>query len=868
MKRLLVCLLLAIAVSGSSIAQTQSMADSGQHSNYDHRAAFAPLFYPTGNEFRSASGQPGPAYWQNRADYKIDATLDTAQHRITGSVTISYKNNSPDGLNFLWLQLDQNIYRADSRGQATTSQAAGRWSNRTFTEGDELKSVSIVSNGVVTKAKYNVTDTRMQIWLPRPLAAKKGTVQLKIDYAFSIPEYGTDRMGRVKTKNGWIYEIAQWYPRMCVYDDVLGWNTLPYLGTGEFYLEYGDIDYTITAPSNLVIVGSGEVQNPSEVYTSSTISRINRAKNSDETVTIVGAHELGSWHPDKPSLTWHFLCKNTRDVAWAGSKAFVWDAARINLPGGRKALAQSVYPTESAGDDAWGRATEYTKSCIELYSKEWFEFTYPIATNVAGQISGMEYPGIVFCPWTRKGESLWSVTNHEFGHNWFPMIVGSNERKYGWMDEGFNTFINGIDTKAFNNGEYYHPSDVQQTASSIFAGNADPILTIPDATQPEYWATALYSKPAVGLNILRKHVLGTERFDSAFRAYIARWAFKHPTPFDFFRTMDNVGGEDLSWFWRGWFLTTSKLDQAVAEISYPNNDPSKGALITVVNKEQMVLPVPMLIEEENGKKDSITLPAEIWHRGGSWTFRYASTSKIKKVTIDPDHDYPDVNPSNNTLKGISNKPVTKGTTANDVINNYLRAVGGVDKLSGINDLSYTASGTVQGQDIKLSTQYKAPDRLLLLLTVPAMNLTAQKILITENDVALETMGQSAPLDDAMKKDLKEELKPFAEMDYIKNGSTLQLAPMLEEINGNDAYVITVTSATGNVTKEYFDANTGLKLRKEAIGGPVPAVSDYSDYKEVNGILFPHIEDINQGTPFKLTVTDIKVNSGLKNEDFK
>jgi hypothetical protein len=395
MKRLLVCLLLAIVFSGSAMAQ-QSTADSGQHSNYDHRAAFAPLFYPTGNEFRSASGQPGPAYWQNRANYKIVAALDTAQHRITGSVTISYKNNSPDNLNFLWLQLDQNIYRADSRGQATTPQAGGRWSNRTFTEGDELKSVSIVSNGTATKAKYNVTDTRMQIWLPKPLAAKTGTVQLKIDYAFSIPEYGTDRTGRTKTKNGWIYEIAQWYPRMCVYDDVLGWNTLPYLGTGEFYLEYGDIDYTITAPSNLVIVGSGEVQNPSEVYTSSTISRINRAKNSDETVTIVGAHELGNWHPDKPSLTWHFLCKNTRDVAWAASKAFVWDAARINLPGGRKALAQSVYPTESAGDDAWGRSTEYTKSCIELYSKEWFEFTYPVATNVAGQISGMEYPGIVF----------------------------------------------------------------------------------------------------------------------------------------------------------------------------------------------------------------------------------------------------------------------------------------------------------------------------------------------------------------------------------------------------------------------------------------------------------------------------------------
>ncbi len=622
-------------------------------SNYDQHIAFNPLFYPAnGNEYRSASGAPGPAYWQNRADYKIVATLDTAQHRITGSVIITYKNNSPDALKFLWLQLDQNIYREASRAQATTLQTGGRWAARSFTNGYELSNVEVLSKGKSIKSKYIVSDTRMQVWLPDTLKAKTGTVQLKIDYVFSIPEYGTDRMARLNTQNGWVYEIAQWYPRMCVYDDVLGWNTLPYLGAGEFYLEYGDIDYTVTAPSNLIIVGSGEIQNPKEVYTSTVLNRFEEAKKSDKTVTIVGADELSgnAYHPDKPLLTWHFLCKQTRDVAWAASKAFVWDAARINLPSGKKALAQSVYPDESAGNDAWGRSTEYTKSCIELYSKQWYEFTYPAATNVAGRVGGMEYPGIVFCSWKSKTGSLWGVTNHEFGHNWFPMIVGSNERKYPWMDEGFNTFINGVDTKVFNSGEYYKRADVQRTASSMFKADADAIMTAPDVTQQTFLGNAAYRKPGTGLDILRKYILGEERFDSAFRTYIARWAFKHPTPYDFFRTMENVGGEDLSWFWRGWFMTNDKLDQAVTEIKYVDNDTAKDALITVANNEQMVLPVPVMIEMENGTKDSLTLPAEIWQRGGSWTFRYHPASKVVKVTIDPDHDYPDMNPSNNVLE--------------------------------------------------------------------------------------------------------------------------------------------------------------------------------------------------------------------------
>ena len=865
MKNVSVLLFLCL-LSGSAV---YAQADSAAH--YDQHVAFNPLFYPAnGNEYRSAGGQPGPAYWQNKADYKIISSLDTAQHVVKGSVVITYKNNSPDALNFLWLQLDQNIYREDSRGQATTLISGGRWANKSFTKGAELYTVDIVMNGITTKAKYTVSDTRMQVWLPKALAAKSGMVQLKISYSFSVPQYGTDRMGRLETKNGWIYEIAQWYPRMCVYDDVEGWNTLPYLGAGEFYLEYGDIDYSITAPANLIIGGSGQLLNPAEVLTPTAFKRYTQAKSSDKTVTIVGADELNGtgFHPAKPTLTWHFLCTNTRDVAWAASKAFIWDAARINLPSGKKALAQSVYPVESGTDDGWKRSTEFVKASIELYSKEWFEFTYPSATNVAGVVGGMEYPGIVFCGWKSKSGGLWGVTNHEFGHNWFPMIVGSNERKYPWMDEGFNTFINGVDTKVFNNGEFDEKSDLQRIAPYIFKKDADAIMTIPDVTQQSFLGIAAYQKPGAGLGILRDHILGPVRFDSAFRTYIARWAFKHPTPWDFFRTMENVSGEDLSYFWRGWFLTNSKLDQGIGAIKYIDNDPAKGALITVVNNEQMVLPVKLLVEQANGKTDSLELPAEIWQRGGKWTFHYPSTTKIKKITIDPGHDYPDINPSNNTFSGIQQKPVPAGTTAASVVNNYLKAIGGDDKLKGIKDFSYTATGAVQGQDIQLETKFKIPGYLLQSISLPSSNTIVQKTLVNGDSVSMSSMGQAAPVDDETRKKIKEQLTPFPELEYSKPGYVLTLAPMMENIDDKDVYLVSVKSPADFTVKEYYDVVTGLKLRKEATGEGPQTIINYADYKEVNGIMFPFSQTISQGVDIRLTIKDVKINSGLKDEDFK
>ena len=630
-------------------------------SNYDAKEAFNPQFYPyTGNDFRSASGEPGPKYWQNRADYKINCTLDTATSILNGDVEITYTNNSPDNLKFVWLQLDQNIYKEDSRASATTTETGGRWANNAFTDGYVIKAVSIDNSNKGYNPKYTVSDTRMQVWLQDALKASGGKIKMGIKFEFKVPQYGTDRMGRLNTKNGTIFQIAQWFPRLCVYDDVQGWNILPYLGAGEFYLEYGDIEYTVNLPSNMVVVGSGELVNPQECFTSNQLKKYNDAKGSDKTVVIRSENEIDDKNaqPKKSTSTWKFKIQNARDVAWAASRAFILDAAKINLPSGKKALAMSAYPVESTRDkkgNDWRRSTEMTKGSIEHYSSKWYEFPYPAAVNVAGIVGGMEYPGIVFCSSNSVGSGLWGVTDHEFGHTWFPMIVGSNERKYAWMDEGFNTFINDLSTEAFNKGEFAQQSFFDNPTSSFmikytFGDKMDGLFNEPDVIQQENLGTAAYNKPSQMLHALREQVLTPERFDAAFREYISRWAFKHPTPWDFFHTIENVAGEDLGWFWRAWVLNTWKLDQSVKGVKYVKNIPANGALITLENLEKMAMPVTVLVKEANGQEHKINLPVEVWQRGPEWTFGVPTTSEIKEIILDPDKKLPDWNRENNKLK--------------------------------------------------------------------------------------------------------------------------------------------------------------------------------------------------------------------------
>jgi hypothetical protein len=634
-----------------------------QVSKYNYQETFAPFFYTkSGTNTRSASGQPGFEYWQNRADYQLSAKLDETNNEISGTSIISYTNNSPDKMSFLWMHLDQNLFKDDSRGTAVIPLIGSRngAQGQIFDGGFKIKSVRIlVSNkGIATEkdVKYLITDTRMQVFLPQELNSKGGNIKIKIDFSFIVPNEGSDRLGILGTMNGKIFTIAQWYPRMCVYDDIAGWNTNPYQGASEFYLEYGDFDVNITVPSNHFVVCSGELINVNEVYTIEQQKRWEQASKSDQTVVIRSAEELKSTSNaiSQSNKTWHFKIKNARDVAWASSAAFIIDAAKINLPSGKKSIAISAYPTESNGNRAWSRSTEYTKTSIEHYSKKWFEYPYPAAVNVAGIVGGMEYPGIVFCDYSSKNADLWGVTDHEFGHIWFPMIVGSNERLYAWMDEGLNTFINSLSAEDFNKGEYKEKAaDLHVFAERYTHPNLETVMSSPDNMKEVNIGTLGYRKPGTALVILREQVLGPERFDFAFRTYVERWAYKHPAPDDFFRTMENAAGEDLSWFWRAWFVNNWRLDQGVNSVKYVNNNPKFGALITIENFEKMVMPVIMDIKTKSGKVTRVKLPVEIWQKNVDWTFKFNSTEEIESVVLDPDHVFPDCNESNNSWK--SNK---------------------------------------------------------------------------------------------------------------------------------------------------------------------------------------------------------------------
>ena len=556
------------------------------------------------------------------------------------------------------MQLDQNLFKNDSSGNAIIPPTGSRNGahGQQFDGGYTIKSVKLISvekgKTIELSVEFLIQDTRMQIYLPSAISAGGGQLKLKIEYSFISPDYGSDRMGILNTKNGKIFSVAQWYPRMCVYDDVLGWNTLPYTGPSEFYLEYGDYDISITVPSNHIVVSSGELTNPQDVYTLEQQNRWKSAAQSDKTVIIRSSSELAnpkSRPTGKQELTWNFKLKNARDAAWASSAAFIIDAARMNLPSGKKSMAISAYPVESDGVDAWGRSTEYTKASNEFNSNKWLEFPYPAATNVASVAGGMEYPGIVFCGASAKSGALWGVTDHEFGHTWFPMIVGSNERLFAWMDEGFNTFINSLASKDFNGGEYNPRTMDMHNLGNIITNDAfEPVMSSPDNMKERNIGVLAYYKPAIGLTLLREQVIGPDRFDRAFKTYIERWAYKHPTPDDFFRTIENVAGENLNWFWRGWFINNWKLDQAVTDVKYVKNDPAQGALITIENLEKMPMPVILEIKTKSGKVSRLKLPVEVWQRNKQWTFIYPSVEEIISVVSDPDKVLPDSNSSNNS----------------------------------------------------------------------------------------------------------------------------------------------------------------------------------------------------------------------------
>ncbi|MEI6739227.1 MAG: M1 family metallopeptidase [Gemmatimonadaceae bacterium] len=610
---------------------------------------FAPLTLPTANEQRAGSGAPGARYWQNRADYALAATLDTGTRTVRGEMTLRYSNRSPDTLRYLWMHVEQNAFRDKSLNSYIFAQNS-RFGARGFNGGytfTRLQQRLTPPGGAArtTPLTSRVNETVMKVELAEPLAPGR-TAVVEAAWSFPVPEHGADRMGW----DGALYEIAQWFPRVAVYDDVRGWNIEPYLGQGEFYLDYGDYTLSVTVPAGYIVAATGALQNPRDVLTPTQIARHAAAARADTVVRLITAEELanGTARPSKTGMrTWKFAAKNVRDAVFAASPEFQWDASSY-----KGIMAYAYYRPSAAA--TWKDAADQSRMSIQEYSERWFPYPWPHISAVEGPISGMEYPMIAM---ETKGDEvydLYNVITHEIGHMWFPMIVGSNERVYMWQDEGFNTFIN-----TFSEGRRYpekgdqmaRAAEERRLVEQYMAMGADkPVNMNPDRIDPRLLGEAAYVKPSVGLQLLRQEILGAEAFDDAFRTYVKRWAYKHPTPSDFFRTMEEVGGRRLDWFWRGWFLENARYDQSVDSVATRTIGDTTKAVVLFGNRERGVLPMRVRFTFADGSAEDLVYPAEVWSTNSRHYVRQYSWAKkaLVRVEIDPEHRLADIDRRNNS----------------------------------------------------------------------------------------------------------------------------------------------------------------------------------------------------------------------------
>jgi hypothetical protein len=464
-------------------------------------------------------------------------------------------------------------------------------------------------------------------------------LDLDIGWRFTVPDYGAGRMGR----DGSLYELGQWYPRMAVYDDVRGWNHEPYIGGGEFYLEYGRFDVALTVPADYIVGATGVLLNPEQVLTPGQRARLARARGSAAAVAIITAAEAGRADRTRPvrsgTLTWRFAADSVRDFAFAAAPDFRWDAS-----GYRSTLVHTLYRPSAP---EWEEANRMVRDAVEYYSEQWYPYPYPHITSIEGPIEGMEYPMITFDPRAPSREERQWVLAHELGHQWVPMIVGSNERLYPWMDEGFNTFIDLANAARYFTGTAYgdsievHPLHLYP--DHAIPGREQPLISRPTESHDLFWTG--YQKPALMLQTLRYEVLGKERFDHAFRQYLRAWAYKHPTPADFFRVMRDASGVDLDFFWRDWIYSTARLDQAVDSTAMAEG----GQKVFLSNRGTMTLPLELELTYEDGATDRVQLPVEMWNLGPRFSYRVRGGKRVTTVIVDPRGALPDVDRANNRL---------------------------------------------------------------------------------------------------------------------------------------------------------------------------------------------------------------------------
>jgi hypothetical protein len=647
-----------ILVASSAAAQTQPPATATgarpprtfDSSGVGDTSIFAPLPVVRGNIYRSGSGAPGAKYWQQRVDYDLKASIDTAAKQVSGALVMRYTNNSPDTLRYIWIQTEQNAFKSGSLNSYIFPPDS-RFGALNFEGGNVFTRFDQVSGTTARPVRNKITPrdngTMARIDLVTPLAPGQ-TATFDIAWHFLVPEHGADRMGR----DGALYEIAQWYPRAAVYDDVRGWNTEPYLGQGEFYLEYGDYNLEVTVPAGYVVAATGALQNAAQVLAPAQISRLAQAAKGPTVVNIITQPELtsGAWRPKTTAATatWKFKSHNVRDVVFAASPDYMWDASSW-----KGIMAYAYYRPTAI--ETWKDAADMSRMSVQEYSERWFQYPWPHISAVEGPISGMEYPMIAMENKSADKYDLYNVVTHEIGHMWFPMIVGSNERQHMWQDEGFNTFINYFsEARRFpEKGDYLARvrSDRENAVEAYMTRNLDqPIDINPDRVNPGFLGENAYVKPAVGLAMLREEILGPAVFDDAFREYIRRWAFKHPTPHDFFRTMEDASGRRLDYFWREWFIENPHFDQAIDTVvtrTFANTD---SAVVVFSNRARGVLPIRARFTFEDGTTQDFDYPAEVWSTNtGFYLRKYGFAKKVAKVEIDPDHRLVDLERANNVF---------------------------------------------------------------------------------------------------------------------------------------------------------------------------------------------------------------------------
>jgi hypothetical protein len=585
-KRIAAAIFLSAVVLGAAAqTQTSTQAWQGKFEQLDQAL-------PTPNGYRTGSGAPGPNYWQQRADYVINVEVDDNTQLLTGSETITYYNNAPEPLSFLWLQLDQNIFAPENMtgktntGQVRDSVPAGFLnyiSGITVSDYKGGYTIKSVKDAAGKPLPYTINNTMMRIDLP---ASMKTGDKFVFSVDWSYTEYdrhifnGRGGYEYFPEDGNYLYTFAQWFPRMCVFDDYEGWQNKQFLGQGEFALTFGNYRVKITVPSDHIVGATGTIQNAKDVLTAEQLARYEKAKKTfDAPVVIVTEEEARAKEKTRATTkkTWEFYAENVRDFAFAHSRKFIWDAQAVKI-GDKTPLAMSLYPKE--GNPLWGKeSTKAVKNCLEVYSKRTIDYPYPVAYSVHTANQGMEYPMICFNGGRPNPDGTYSqqtligmvhVIIHEVGHNFFPMIVNSDERQWSWMDEGLNSFLDK-ETLQERYPELNYTRGTPKTITQFMKGDKTkmrPIMAMSDNIRQSEFGPNAYSKPSAALTVLRETVMGPELFDKAFKEYAQRWAFKHPKPADFFRTMEDASAVDLDWFWRGWFYTTEHCDVEVDEVKW------------------------------------------------------------------------------------------------------------------------------------------------------------------------------------------------------------------------------------------------------------------------------------------------------------